>query len=184
MSYQFPQQQAPRRKGGGGLFFLIILGVGAFLLFSRLGTGPAGDGIGRQPAEQSSTEPLDNDYARQPSGARGSNERDSKVGQAMPSTGGTGAAKGWELEDVTAQHDQSNPPMLRPKDAKTQKGDWAIEEVDGKKPAGNQFKFSDPNPSAPAKPGGDWSIENVEPKNNAKTEQGDWAIEETNAIQN
>lgn len=102
MSYQFPQQQqAPRRKPGGGMFLMILLGVGAFLIFSRMGAG--GGGAGQNPqAPRGAAEPAEYDYTQREDLFEAEKPK-SKIGQAMPSTGGTGAAAGWGMDDVKTQ---------------------------------------------------------------------------------
>ena len=175
MSYGLPQEKPRARKKGGGLFFLIILAVGAFLLFSRSAPQPPAN----NPIEPASghvglEDEADKEYQQQRDEILGSNEKQ------MPTTGKTGAAQGWKMEDVSTQKD----PQAQTSNSKTEKGDWAIEEVDPKKKDDNQFQFSNPGNAKPAETdsGGDWQIEDV--KKNKKTESGDWAIEETNATEN
>ena len=113
MSYQFPQQQAPRRKSGG-MFFLILFGVGAFLLFSRMGNRPAVEGPGQrqQPIPGQAVDSTEYDYTQREDIFE-SKEPKSKIGQKMPSTGGTGAAADWSMEGVEPKSKPDN--------------DWAIE---------------------------------------------------------
>ena len=184
MSYQ--QQQAPRRKGGGGLFFLILFGVGAFLIFSRMGNGPAGgNGAGQQQQplpSDSVVDPIEDDYAAQREAVFGPDKPKSKIGTRMPSTGGTGAAAGWDIEDVATKKNSSETmivPAPNSSRAKTQKGDWAIEEVDGEQKSGGDFKFSNQTSPPASDSGNNWAIQDIEnPPTKTKTQKGDWSIEE------
>ena len=177
MSIQFPQQQAPRRKSGGSLFFLILLGIGAFIFMSRMGPG-GGNGAGQgqqQRIPDGSVDPIEDDYVQQREAVFGPDKPESKIGQRMPSTGGTGAASGWQLDDVATKKNQATIPATRPNSSKTENGDWAIEEVEGKKTRERQLQFSTPTNQPVLAPPNDWSIENVKPK--PKTQNGDWSIE-------
>ena len=174
MSYGFPSEQ-PRRRKGGGMFFLMILAIGAFLIFSDRGVPPkpAGD-IFAPPGSNSDRElDADGEYNRQREEILG-DKNDFTKGQRMPSTGSSGAASGWSIEDVANQKTTSGGRKTQP--SKTQKGDWAIEEVDSEENK-NQFRFSEKKTTDSLKTE-DWSIEEVD--NNQKTESGDWTIEETN----
>jgi hypothetical protein len=166
------------RKSGGGMIFIIILAIGAFLLFNNRG-GPGGN----QPKapDQGSYDPedilgsRDDELERQRKdilGGGGDFE-----GSPMPSGSNADRSGDWQIEDAgTKQSDTSNS-----RNSTTTKGDWSIEDVDGKKKGDDQFKSSNPPPAKEATPksDGDWSIEDAGTKNE-KTEKGDWAIEETN----
>ena len=186
MSIQFPQQQAPRRKSGGGLFFLILLGVGAFLIFSRMGNSPVGGdgaGQGQRTLPDLTVDPLEDDgYARKREAVFGPDKPKSNIGQKMPSTGGTGVAAGWEMDDdVATKPSLVQPPTsppARPMPSKTQNDDWSMESVESQKPVERQepqFKFSTPTEQQVLPPQNDWAMENVEPK--PKTTKDDWSIE-------
>ena len=179
MSIQFPQQQAPRRKSGGSLLFLILLGVGAFIFMSNMGpAGGNGAGQGQQRIPDRSIDPIEDDYARQREAVFGPDEPKSKIGQKMPSTGGTGAASGWGMDDVVTKQNPVQPattPARQPSPSKTENGDWAMEEFEGKKPVERQLQFSTPTNQPVLAPENNWSIDNVKPK--PKTQNGDWSIE-------
>jgi len=184
MSYHPPQQQAPRRKGGGGLFFLILFGVGSFLIFSRMGNGRPGEHGAGQPEQQipqRPADPLEDDYASQQEVILAPDKSSSNVGQPMPSTGGTGAASGWEMEEVVTKKNVEfeRTRAASSSSAKTQKGDWTIEEVDGHKDTGRQFKFSNPSNPPTSDSSREWSIQDIEKSpTKSKTQKGDWSIEE------
>ena len=185
MSYHPPQQQAPRRKGGGGLFFLILFGVGAFLIFSRMGGDrPGENGAGLPPEQhvpQSSADPLEDNYAAQREAILGPDKTKSKVGQPMPSTGGTGAAAGWDMEDVVTKKNVEfeTTPATTPNSARTEKGDWAIEEVDGQKESAGDFRFSNQSNPPTSASSNNWKIQDIEQApTKSKTQKGDWSIEE------
>ena len=186
MSYDIQTEKPRRNKAGGGMFFIIILAVGGYLIFSNLGRAPKPqDGAGV--LERDNGAAVESDFDRQARADQKEFERnrdeilgeeESVAGKQMPSTGRTGAANGWDLEDVATQKN-AKTTARQPTNSKTQKGDWQIEEVDNKKKNNdNQFQFSNQKTNPPAKPKSDWEIEDVDAKK--KTEKGDWAIEETN----
>jgi hypothetical protein len=189
MSYDIQTERPRRNKAGGGMFFLIILAVGAYLIFSNLGRAPQpreGTGV----LERDNGMEVESDFDRQARAEQEEFERkrdeilgddESVAGKQMPSTGKTGAASGWDMEDVATQKNASSPakmPTNSKTQSKTRNGDWQMEEVETKKKNDNQFQFSNQKSNPPAKPKSDWEIEDVDAKK--KTEKGDWAIEETN----
>ena len=186
MSYDLPTQKQPRNKAGGGMFFLIILAVGGYLIFSNLGRTPAPKG-GAGVLEKDNGADVESEFDRQARAEQKEFERkrdeilgegNSVAGKQMPSTGKTGTANGWDMEDVNNQKNPANSTTKTPS-SKTKNGDWEIEDVDSKKTKkDNQFQFSNKNAKPPAKPKSDWDMEDVDAK--MKTENGDWAIEETN----
>lgn len=191
MSYDFPSTPNPKRRGGGGMFFLVILAIGGFLIFSNFagqgGRAPAeGDtGVLDPPANENREFPSEDDeFAAEREKIFGNEERQSAARKKMPTTGGTGAASDWKMQDAGATQN----PGSKTVGGKTQKGDWSIEDVDNKNGNENgsgQFQFSNkPGKKAPAS-GGDWAIDDVDPKKPAKkTTKGDWAIEDAGSKKN
>ena len=154
--------------------------MGAFLFFSRTGNPPRDVDGGRRnyplPSEQ--VEPLEDDYAQQHEAVFGTDEPKSKIGQKMPSTGGTGAQADWGMDDVITKRspDQSETSRsTRPMPSKTKNSDWALEDFEGKKAVDQQFEFSTPSNQPVTAPESDWSIDDVKPK--SKTQGDDWSIE-------
>ena len=168
MSYNLPTEQPTRRKSGGGMLFFIMLAIGAYLIFARQpgALQPPGNNI--EPA----TEQVDRRSTADRKLPRRRDEVTGGHGNPMPSSGKTGAAQDCSMNDVaTQQNANSQRPKSAP--AKTENGNWAMEEVDPRKSNNNQFKFSNPTESTS---GGDWQIDDA--KGNKKTENGDWSIEE------
>lgn len=179
MSYGFPKDsgQPSRPKGGGGMMFLLIIGFIGFMIFSRMGAGPnppADNGGGGISVDDiGSTTPRD-EYREREDIARGSRS----AGKEMPTTGKTGAANGWAMEDVATKPDRANNDF-QPTKSKTQNGDWAIEDVNSSPKSGGDFQFSKKG-DAP-KQSGDWEMKEVttkENKSSGKTTNGDWSLEE------
>ncbi len=182
MSFDLPAGKPRPNKAGGGMFFLIILAVGAYLIFSNLGKAPqpAGGVLDRDNRLENVESDYDRqaakerEYQREREGILGDNDATAQ-GKQMPSTGGSGAASDWDMQDVAT--DRNNPTTSNSNLGKTENGDWTIEDVDAKKKDNSQFQFSN-KPGSTTKPeNDDWAIEGVD--KTKKTESGDWAIEET-----
>jgi len=187
MSYDFPAEKPRRNKAGGGMFFMIILAVGAYLIFSNMGKAPKPQG-GAGVLERENGSAVESEYDRQVQAERedferrrdeilGDDQPETASSKKMPTTGRTGAAGGWDMEDVATKKNAQE--QAKPTNSKTQKGDWQLEDVDPKKKEDNQFQFSNKKEAPVAKPKSDWDMEDVDAKKK-KTEKGDWAIEETN----
>jgi hypothetical protein len=187
MSYGFPEQQSRKKPGGGGLIFLLIIGFVGFMIFSRMSGGGSATpqsgsgGIGVEDIGQHA------DHGHNDHDHGHDDHSQNVAGSKMPTTGGSGAASGWNMDDVATKKDDNGfQPINNSKKSgsKTTNGDWAMEEVEGKKKDDETgFKFSDPGAGSKAESGGDWKMEEVDGKKkdgatNSKTTNGDWALEE------
>jgi hypothetical protein len=156
MSYYPEQQPAKPRRGGGGMFFLIAIAAIAFFMFSR-GSAPSVEAperdatYNRSAQQQREAEEDELRYQRQREEVFG---KEATAEKKMPTTGRTGAAEGWSMDDVdsnsapsttatttsSTENDEGwsidtdlGPSTTEPDNKRTENDEWSFEEVDGKK---------------------------------------------------
>jgi hypothetical protein len=165
MSYVNPNNnQAPSnmaKRGGGGILFLIVIAAGVFFLMSSMNRGGAEGG-----ADTSETD----------SGVKRGNVsgiESEPVGKKMPTTGGTGTAAGWDMEEVDKKTEFKN----KSKPTKTQaKNGWEMEGVD-KKDDSTGLRLS--NEQKDKAKSSDWEMKGVEGSKKSGTKgKDDWEMEE------
>ena len=171
MSYDFSNSKnesaTPR---GGGFMLLILMAVGAFVVFSNFSAQREGqaDPTAEPGIQRGSAEPLDDTYAD--SGADDVGK--SNVGQAMPSTGRNRSDSDWSSDPGTRE----TMPSRANNSAEGTNG-WSTEDVETapKKSDGIDLRFSNESSQVPKVGDSDWSSEPV-PKKKPATNR-DWKAE-------
>ena len=153
--------------------FVILIVVGAMILFNQNGNGrPGQDQAGQPDTEQSK----DGDWQTKRRSEQAAGRERSDSGD-------------WGMEDVATDNKPSSESILdaNRKPDKVQQGDWGLEEVNtsNKKDDGSTLnlsgKASERQPKSDAKQSGDWGMEEVDStpkKTDKKTQRGDWGLEE------